>query len=130
MMARSLIVFRAVVRLVGAVAFVALVVASWESWFFFALFVLVIALVWWRRGKEASLMPGDEAEVVVPRDEAARLLGGKSVLGLQMWGELEAAQLPSGLMGVTLASIHRELEWQESATPIRRLLRGLSVLLP
>jgi hypothetical protein len=123
-------VLGAVVRLVGAVAFIALVVAAWESWVFFTLLVLVIALVWWRSGKRQCLTPVDEAEVVVPRHEAALLLGGKSVQGLLLWGELRAAELPSGLMGVTLSSVHRELEWQERASPVRRLMRALSILLP
>jgi hypothetical protein len=105
----------------------AVFLAAMESWIFFAVFLVVIGFFWWRGGRRrapAGAVGADE--VVVPRREASRLLGGKSVTGLVIWGELEAAQLPSGEMGVTLSSIHREMQWQEGTNAAKRLWRILS----
>jgi hypothetical protein len=114
-------------RLLFAVAMGAVFLAAMESWIFFAVFLVVIGFFWWRGGRRrapAGAVGADE--VVVPRREASRLLGGKSVTGLVIWGELEAAQLPSGEMGVTLSSIHREMQWQEGTNAAKRLWRILS----
>jgi nicotinamide riboside transporter PnuC len=109
------------------VAMSALFFAAMESWVYFVLFLVVIGLFWWQGRRRRELAGGAGAdEVVVPRHEASRLLGGKSVAGLLIWGELTAAQLPSGEMGVTLSSVHREMRWQESASAAKRLWRLLS----
>lgn len=111
-------------RLAFGVGFISLYLA--EGWVSFVVFLIVLALwVWYVHRLDDGSDAAATNEEVVSRAEAARLMGRESVIGLLVWGDLVAAQLPSGEMGVTLSSVQREMEWQECATRAKRFRRLL-----
>ena len=116
------------VRFVGRTALPVLFIALYlaEGWVPFAIFLVVLGLwVWYERHSGNVDTASETDEDVVSRYEAARLLGRDSLTGPLLWGELVAAQLPSGEMGVRLSSVHREMQWQEGASRGKRVRRAL-----